>query len=732
MKARFFLSTGCLAALVLTCRAGDILIPRGEKSTWQYLDAGQAAGKDWTTAGFDASKWKSGPAPLGYSEDDLKTKVSFGRNAASKPVTTYFRCTVEVPDPAKVEKVLLNLRRDDGAVAYWNGKEVFRSNMPEGAIAPDTSSVEALNDEDEGEFHPSVMPAKDTVVKGPNVIAVEVHQCDPRSSDLIFDLEAVLYAPGEEIPAQEPAPAPAKTARDESALDKAYAAAPENMEVAYAWVRARVDARRDLTIQPVKRAVPAEVPKEFRFIADTPPSDDDPGEKPVSRGKLLADVDDLELILENCYAYLERRGADYRGALDALRASLTKDTPLRVFTHRVERLLTIFGDPHSAVRSVGPRTHHPPVLFVMDGGKLAALTPGRSGYFTRGFPYCTEIKGRPVAEWIAAAEHIVPQASPQYRRYMALSQLSDVVTVAREMSISLEPDSPVPAVFESADGKERKTANLETARSGGGGRWRAGDSEVRSDGIGYLRLTQMATGDRFIASLNDWMVKFKDTRGLIIDVRGNSGGTQDAIKTLLPWLMKPGSPLKVVNVAAYRLPVKLPKSNPSGFLGLFGRGLHPVTSAVWTPQQASELKAFLKTWEPKWKLPAGKFSDWHLMALNHESNPEAGFYDKPVIVLMDERCYSATDNFLGALKGHPNVTLMGTTSGGGSGRMANYVLPNTHIELTLCQMASFASNGQTYDGNGVIPDVVAEPKLEDQLAGHGDSVLDAAVARLKK
>jgi hypothetical protein len=364
---------------------------------------------------------------------------------------------------------------------------------------------------------------------------------------------------------------------------------------------------------------------------------------------------------------------------------------------------------------------------------LAALTPGRGDYFTKGFPYCTEIKGRPVAEWIAAAERIVPQASPQYRRYMALTQLSAVATVAREMSLSLEPGSPVPAVFESADGKEKKPVNLESSPSREGrARWRAGDSEVRSDGIGYLRLTQMATGDRFIASLNNWMKRFKDTKGLIIDVRGNSGGTQDALRTLLPWLMKPGSPLKVVNVAAYRLPVKLPKPNPSGFLGLFGRGLHPVTSTVWTPQQATELKAFLKTWEPKWKLPAGKFSDWHFMALTHESNPDAGYYDKPVIVLMDERCYSATDNFLGALKGHPNVTLMGTTSGGGSGRMASYTLPNTQLSLTLCQMASFASNGQTYDGNGVTPDLVMEPKLEDQLAGHGDSVLDAAVARLKK
>jgi len=185
---------------------------------------------------------------------------------------------------------------------------------------------------------------------------------------------------------------------------------------------------------------------------------------------------------------------------------------------------------------------------------------------------------------------------------------------------------------------------------------------VRKDGIGYLRIAQMENGERFIASLNELMTKFADTRGLIIDVRGNGGGTQDAIKTILPWLMKPGSPMKIINIAAYRLPVPLPQPNRSGFLGLFGRGLHPVTSKVWTPPQASQIHS------------------------------------------------SATDNFLGALKGHPGVTLMGTASGGGSGRMASYVLPNSGLSMTLCQMASFATTGLTYDGNGVVPDIVMAPK----------------------
>jgi hypothetical protein len=339
-----------------------------------------------------------------------------------------------------------------------------------------------------------------------------------------------------------------------------------------------------------------------------------------------------------------------------------------------------------------------------------------------------EINGRPASEWLSAAQRIVPQASPQYRLNLALEMLPVLPAVARELK---QPADRFTLTLLSDEG-ERTSRDVRPGfvRSGGPASWPDTSSELRKDDIGYLRLPQMGDGEAFIASLNEWMRKFTGTRGLIIDVRGNSGGTQDAIRTILPWLMKPASPMKIINVAAYRLPVPLPGPNPSGFLGLYNRGLHPVTSKVWTPEQAAHIRDFLSRWEPKWKLPAGKFSDWHVMAVSRESNPGAGYYDKPVIVLQNEECFSATDNFLGALKGHPNVTLMGTASGGGSGRMARYSLPNSKLSLTLCQMASFATTGLTYDGHGVIPDIVLAPKLTDHLAGKGDSLLDAAVARL--
>ncbi len=478
--------------------AEEVLITRGAQSTWQYLDAGQAADKEWAALNDDPAHWKSGPAPLGYGRPGMQTTVSFGVNALAKPITTYFRHSVDVAAPGKVETLVLYLRRDDGAVVYWNGVEIVRSNMPSGPIRPDTLAPRVVSGDMETEFHRYVIPVKDlVVVKGRNVRAVEIHQANAGSSDIIFDLEATAYAPGESPKPDIYADAltalragdlekawplllevdsahadyarwlmqialafvPQKGVPDDgrywTLIDKARAAAPDDMEIVYAWIRARVDARKNFPIKLERRALPAAIPDEFRFIADTP--EHSLGGRILSREQYLADIDDLELILENCYAYLERRNANYRGALDALRASITENTTRDVFSYRVARMLTVFGDPHSRVVEGVVDERRAILHFVMDGDRLAAVKPDRSGFIEEGAPYITEINARPAAEWLAAAEQIVDQASPQYRRHLALEQLLTLPAVARQMKLAGDSYT---LTLASPDGKIQKMHRL--------------------------------------------------------------------------------------------------------------------------------------------------------------------------------------------------------------------------------------------------------------------------------
>ncbi|WP_248930384.1 glycoside hydrolase domain-containing protein [Paenibacillus hamazuiensis] len=162
-----------------------------EQSEWKYFDKGQYAGDGWTSLGYDDSGWASGPAMLGYdSTGKVQTKVSYGPDAGNKYPTTYFRKTFEVADVNGIHELDAGLIRDDGAVVYLNGHEVFRTNMPAGEVKYGTYANATVNDErDRITF--IVDPAY--LVKGTNVLSAEVHQANASSSDIAFEfsLEAV-------------------------------------------------------------------------------------------------------------------------------------------------------------------------------------------------------------------------------------------------------------------------------------------------------------------------------------------------------------------------------------------------------------------------------------------------------------------------------------------------------------------------------------------------------------
>ncbi|MFQ3168554.1 MAG: hypothetical protein ACI8QI_001103 [Limisphaerales bacterium] len=153
---------------------------------WRYLDNGSNQGTRWHARLFNDDKWKTGAAQLGYGDNDEKTKLSFGGDSGNKHVTTFFRHAFEVADPAGVTSLEGALLRDDGAVVYLNRREVTRSNMPQGSIGYTTFASTTAGGADESAFHSFAIDAA-LLVKGKNVIAVEVHQANRSSSDISFD-----------------------------------------------------------------------------------------------------------------------------------------------------------------------------------------------------------------------------------------------------------------------------------------------------------------------------------------------------------------------------------------------------------------------------------------------------------------------------------------------------------------------------------------------------------------
>ncbi len=168
----------------------ETLIPYG--SDWKYNDGNSAPVGDWITSNFNELSWKSGKAQLGYGNKGEVTTIGYGGNANNKYTTSYYRKTFSITNLDKKDNFSLTVFVDDGAAVYVNGTEVGRTNMPSGILSYSTFAT-IYNNGVYGTFN---IP-KNLLKEGNNLVAVEVHQCDLVSSDVIFDLELRCSIPTE-------------------------------------------------------------------------------------------------------------------------------------------------------------------------------------------------------------------------------------------------------------------------------------------------------------------------------------------------------------------------------------------------------------------------------------------------------------------------------------------------------------------------------------------------------
>src|SRR5262245_12347443 len=186
-----------LGALCLCSSTGysqTIIVPLA--SVWKYNDLGVDQGTAWRTAAFDDSSWSNGVAQLGFGDNREATRLGMTNAAGVTNLTFYFRQSFNVPDVGAYTNLLVRLHRDDGAVVYLNGVEVFRSNLPQGPITYGTLASMTAVDDGTALFSSPVAPGR--LVTGNNLLAVEVHQPTTNSSDLTFDLDLqgnVIFQP---------------------------------------------------------------------------------------------------------------------------------------------------------------------------------------------------------------------------------------------------------------------------------------------------------------------------------------------------------------------------------------------------------------------------------------------------------------------------------------------------------------------------------------------------------
>jgi hypothetical protein len=161
-------------------------------ASWSYYQNGAAAA-GWMDVGFNDAAWHQGLALLYYETADLpapkNTLLSRGPDG-NRTMAYYFRRHFNINDPNLVEELRAAVIIDDGAVFYINGVEVLRHGMQEGITVE--YSTPANRTVDNAVYETLIIPA-DVLVEGDNLIAVEVHQRNATSTDIVFGmtLEAV-------------------------------------------------------------------------------------------------------------------------------------------------------------------------------------------------------------------------------------------------------------------------------------------------------------------------------------------------------------------------------------------------------------------------------------------------------------------------------------------------------------------------------------------------------------
>ena len=183
-----FCLIACLSLFATRLDAATTLV--SYNSLWRYFDSGYEPSPFWAQREYDDNEWNLGFAQFGYGDADESTGIYYGEDDEHKFITTYFRAHISLDDPSAFSSMTLNLIRDDGAVVYVNGVEVFRDNLPAGAVSYSTYALTGLVVPDENSAV-SIGISPSPFVEGDNVIAVEVHQFEPASPDLSFDLELV-------------------------------------------------------------------------------------------------------------------------------------------------------------------------------------------------------------------------------------------------------------------------------------------------------------------------------------------------------------------------------------------------------------------------------------------------------------------------------------------------------------------------------------------------------------
>jgi len=151
--------------------------------SWRFLAPDGPVDNSWRTSTDYTAGWDTGKAGIGYSDGDDSTIID-------KTISLYMQQEFQVTSPEQVTDAVLFMDYDDGFVAYLNGTEIARShNM--GIEGRDIVYNNTAISDHEARMYKGQQPEQffladhlDALREGSNVLAIQVHNVNPTSSDM--------------------------------------------------------------------------------------------------------------------------------------------------------------------------------------------------------------------------------------------------------------------------------------------------------------------------------------------------------------------------------------------------------------------------------------------------------------------------------------------------------------------------------------------------------------------
>lgn len=175
---------------------GATLIPFN--SSWKYLKGTVEASSPtnaWRTTGFNDTAWAGGTAPFYYGETLSGTLLSDMQGVYS---CLFIRKNFNIADPAGLVALKLDVQIDDGFIAWINGTEVFRYNMPGGEPARTNLATAAIEPELQSR---TLTNLASLLVAGQNVLTLQGFNSSlAGSSDFVLDAALAGFVPDNTVP----------------------------------------------------------------------------------------------------------------------------------------------------------------------------------------------------------------------------------------------------------------------------------------------------------------------------------------------------------------------------------------------------------------------------------------------------------------------------------------------------------------------------------------------------